>query len=115
MTDEQRKRFIGRYTSPASGCLVCQDSYTRDAGEIKASLQRLEKDIGEARGALIKIPVLVTEHESMKRAIDDHSASILDLRLEHARGKGMLVVIGIIVGIVGSFLSNFFMTRIGGK
>lgn len=118
MTDEhghEQRRYNDKYGLPPS-CLACQDSYLRDSGEIKASLKRLEVQGDETRDTLSALPGIVSEHAGFKATLAEHSAAILDLRLEHARGKGMLVVLGVIVGIVGTFLSNFFYARIfGGK
>jgi hypothetical protein len=116
MTDEHNheNHRSGDQSGLHPSCLACQESYLRDSGEIKASLKRLEQQGEEARQTLSKIPVITTEHDAMKATIIEHSSSILDLRLEHARGKGMLVVIGVIVGIIGTFLSSLFNHRFGG-
>jgi hypothetical protein len=117
MTDERNheNHRSGDQNNLHPSCLACQESYLRDSGEIKASLKRLEQQGEESRQTLNKLPVITTEHDTMKAVIAEHTAAIMDLRLEHARGKGMLVVIGVIVGIIGTFLSNFFSHRFGGN
>jgi hypothetical protein len=96
-------------------CATCQASYLRDSGEIKSSLARLVEQGDEARQALEKLPVLAAEHADMKNHIKEHGSAILSLQIEQARGRGMLVVIGVIAGILATFLTNFFVARWGAK
>ena len=93
--DHEIRRYNDKHQLPAS-CLACQESYVRDSGEIKASLQRLERQGEETTKVVVQIPVLMATLENQ------------------AKGKGMLVVIGVIVGIIGSFLSDFLLTKFGG-
>ena len=115
MPDEhETRRYNDRYGTPPS-CLACQESYARDAGEIRQALRRLEEQGEKMQETLARLPVLDAEHAALRRTVEAQDAIVLQLRLDQAKGKGMLVVIGVIVGIIGSFLSNFLMHRFGGN